>query len=286
MAPSKRQLMALSALISLAVAMVLALLRERSVSGFQTPAQLEAETGLPAIGIVPERRAPRFGMGGDNSRHFDDAITLTRSMLQHRGAAKSPQVVLVTSAAPREGKTYFALALAKNAASAGRNTLLIDGDLRRPEIAAALGLKGAAGLENIPGEGGCRVQTCMVGGQPFDVITASPGNANPQDLLASSEVQDMLTRARSLYDLIILDSPPVLGAADARVLSTLADCTLLIVQWSHTPQKMVTAAIAALRLYGARIEGAVMTKVAPGKLTMEEPRYRNEAPRRFVPMLK
>ena len=285
-APSKRQLMALSAVVALAAATALALLRERAVSGFQTPEQLESETGLPAIGIVPERKAIRFGLASaGNVRRFDDAITLTRSMLQHRGSAKTPQVVLVTSAIPREGKTFFALALAKNAAAAGRNTLLIDGDLRRPEIAALLGMKGGAGLEAIMAEGGCRVQTYTGGSQPFDVITASAGVANPQDLLASHEVQDMLTRARSLYDLIILDAPPILGFADARVLSTLCDSTLLVVKWSYTPQKLVAAAIAALRLYGARIEGAIINQVAANNQSVDENNMRGIS-RRYAALLK
>ncbi len=269
MPPSKRQLIAVSALISAVVAMGLALVREGSLRGFQTPGQLESQTGLPAIGIVPERKAVRFGRGG-NVQRFEDAITLTRSMLQHRGASKSPQVILLTSAVPREGKTFIAVALAKNAAAAGCNTLLVDCDLRRPAVAAQLGLNARTGLENIRLEGGCRVQTFTNGTQPFDVITAAPGTANPQDLLASPEVQAMLSRARSLYDLIILDAPPVLGFADARVLSTISDSTLLIVQWGRTSQKLVSAAIAALRLYGARIEGAVISQVAPGNQTADE----------------
>ncbi len=285
-APSKRQLMALSLVVSLVVAIALALLRQRAVSGFQTPGQLESETGLPAIGIVPERRALRFGLGGQGtSRRFDDAITLTRSMLQHRGTAKTPQLILVTSAIPREGKTFFALALARNAAAAGRTTLLIDGDLRRPGIATLLGLPGSGGLESITTAGGCKVQTYTGGPQPFDVITAGPGVANPQDLLASHEVQDMLNRARSLYDLIILDAPPVLGFADARVLSTLCDGTLLVVKWSETPQKLVAAAIAALRRYGARIEGAVINQVAAGNQTVDENNVRGIG-RRYAALLR
>ena len=134
-------------------------------------------------------------------------------------------------------------------------------------------------------EGGCRVQTYTGGSQPFDVITASPGVANPQDLLASHEVQDMLTRARSLYDLIILDAPPVLGFADARVLSTLCDSTLLVVKWSDTPQKLVAAAIAALRRYGARIEGAVINQVAANSQAVDENNVRGLS-RRYAALLK
>ncbi len=269
MPPSKRQLIAVSGVISLVVAMGLALVREGSLRGFQTPGQLEAQTGLPAIGILPERRGLRLGRGG-NLQRFDNAVTLTRSMLQHRGAAKSPQVILLTSAVPREGKTFFAVALAKNAAAAGCNTLLIDCDLRRPAVATQLGMSARSGLENIRMEGGCRVQTFTNGTQPFDVITAAPGTTNPQDLLASPEVQTMLSRARSLYDLIILDAPPVLGFADARVLSTVSDSTLLVVQWGRTSQKLVSAAITALRLYGARIEGAVMNQVSASNQTADD----------------
>ena len=285
-APSKRQLMALSVVISLVIAVALALLRERAVSGFQTPGQLESETGLPAIGILPERRALRFGLGGSaTARRFEDAVTLTRSMLQHRGTSRTPQVILVTSAIPREGKTFFAMALARNAAAAGRTTLLIDGDLRRPGIAALLDMKGRGGLESIAAEGGCRVQTYTGGSQPFDVITATAGVTNPQDLLASHEVQDMLTRARSLYDLIIVDAPPVLGFADARVLSTLCDGTLLVVKWSDTPQKLVAAAIAALRQYGARIEGAVINQVAANNQAVDDNAVRGIS-RRYAALLK
>ena len=284
--PSKRQLVAVSVLISAIIAMALALVREGSLRGFQTPAQLESQTGLPAIGILPERKTLRLGRTG-TARRFDDAVTLTRSMLQHRGASNSPQVILLTSAVPREGKTFFAVALAKNAAAAGSNTLLIDCDLRRPAVAAQLGMQARHGLENIRADGGCRVQTFTGTGdaQPFDVITAAPGTANPQDLLASSEVQTMLSRARSLYDLIILDAPPVLGFADARVLSTVSDSTLLVVQWGRTSPKLVSAAIAALRLYGARITGAVMNQVADGNQISDDTTPRAVA-RRYHALLK
>ena len=177
---------------------------------------------------------------------------------------------------PQEGKTVFAISLARSVALTGSRCLLVDCDLRRPSVAAVLGIAAEPGLslenlgavepgqELVPsGEGIDRLVRRDVGSQ-LDIITAADAPTDASVLVASERLRLIVTEARARYDLIIIDAPPVLAFVDARVLSRMADSTVMVVRWRKTPRALVLAAIKALRLYGARIAGTVLTQVDLG----------------------
>jgi capsular exopolysaccharide synthesis family protein len=157
----------------------------------------------------------------------------------------------------------FAAGLACNAAAAGWRVLLIDCDFRRPSIALHFGQAPAPGLSEVL-KGGMLgdSQTIIREARPrLHVMPAGTAGGDPQELLASNRMSQLLSAVRARYDLVILDTPPVLPVADALVLARHADATLMVVRWEKTPRSVVQDATRLLRNSGAHFLGAVLTHV-------------------------
>ncbi|MDE2576486.1 MAG: polysaccharide biosynthesis tyrosine autokinase [Rhodospirillales bacterium] len=267
--PTTRQYLALAALAAALLGMVAALLRERMEPGFRSAEQVEAQTGLPVLGFLPQvrKRARARALDGADFG-YGEAMTHVRGMLQRASLAGHPRVVLVTSALPREGKTFFAVSLARAMARAGGRSLLVDCDLRRPSVIAAAGLPAAPGRgpREVAVTGGSALDPLLRRDtiSTLDILDASaavPEAADAAAFVASGQLAALLGEARGRYDLVVIDAPPVLAFVDARVLSQLADTTLLLVRWRRTPRTLASSALKALRSYDARIAGVVMTQV-------------------------
>lgn len=261
--PSKSTLAAAAVVLSFFVATVVALVRERMQAGFRGSEQLTAATGLEALGFLPTVRNVRRALTfRDRDSAFSQAVFSTRALLRlsmDRGGAR---VVMVTSALPREGKTLLCSALARNAALAGERVLLIDCDLRRP----AVGRNIAASANDAFAD----VTIYRDESSSLDIVLLSAGTGSPQDLFASAKMRNLIAMLRERYDLILLDTPPVLAVSDARVLALVADMTVLAVCWKRTPQALINSAATALRGSGAKLAGAVITQVNLGDLTPED----------------
>src|SRR5262249_47880938 len=151
-----------------------------------------------------------------------------------------PKIVLVTSSLPSEGKTVFAASVARSVARSGGRALLVDCDLRRPGVAKVMGRATGDGLVNLFDDTknvDSIIEVDEASGAHY--IPASGGTANPQDLLGSQHMRAFLEQMRSRYDLIVLDSPPVLAVSDAIILSHSVDTTLYVVHWERTPRQAV-----------------------------------------------
>jgi capsular exopolysaccharide synthesis family protein len=249
-------------LASFVASVLLAVVRERLRPGYRTAEQVASSIGATALGSVPKvgnpRKALRF-----TGRHsaFSESIFSIRALLR-LNLRVGPKVILVTSALPREGKTFLSSSLARNAALAGERTLLIDCDLRRPAVARNIDTTDLRALDGIT--------IRRDGLSCLDVITLPRDGISPQDFFASVAMRDMIEMLRKHYDMIVLDAPPVLAVSDARVLSRLADATVLVVRWQKTPEAFVTAAASALRAGGTWVAGAVLTQVRLRDLTASE----------------
>ncbi len=275
--PTKRQFLILAFMAAGLIGALAALLRERMEPGFRTADQMEAETGLVALGLVPHVQHRKRALALDaRDAAFVEAVSHVRGVLQIAGLAGRPRVILITSAMPQEGKTFFAIALARAVALTGARCLLVDCDLRRPSVAAVLGITAEPGLgaESLarpePGQ-----SVVAAGGEidrmvrrdvatQLDIITAADAPADASVLVASERLRQLVSEARARYDLVIIDAPPVLAFVDARVLSRVADSTVMVVRWRRTPRLLVMAALKALRIYGARVAGTVLTQVDLG----------------------
>ena len=269
--PTKRQLLVLSFFASCLIAVIAALVRDRLETGFRTAEQVEAETGLSALGFIPRARNRGAAlMQDDRDGPFVEAINTVRGALQMADVAGRPKVVLITSALPDEGKTFFAVALARSVARAGGRSLLIDCDLRRPGIATTLGIAPQQGVGALVAGLGLAELVQRDEATQLDVITAAGARANVQSIVSSDALRALVTEARAQYDIIVLDSPPVLAVVDSRLLSLMADATVMVVRWRRTPRVLVLQALKQLRVYGAKVAGVVITQANLRSLAASE----------------
>ena len=294
--PTHRQMAAACLVLGFLAAAFVTLLRERLTAGLRTAEQLEAALGIGLLGLLPtQRHAAEELRLTDRQSVLFEAVASVRAVIRLNTRELPAQVIMVTSALPDEGKTFFATALARQAARADERVLLLDCDLRRPKIFVTAGVA-PAGDGRRGAVRGVRRRTAAVGrrahppavrnGTP-PVLTITPDplsplhlaaaprgrHASPQDLFASAGLAALLAELRQRYDLIVLDTPPVLAVSDARVLAQAADATVMVVRWGKTPPALVSAALATLRAGGARFAGAVLTRVNPRKLAASDSAY-------------
>lgn len=271
--PVKSKILTLVVLGSFLLGLVIVLLVDMHQNGVENADQLEQVTGQRVLGLVPALGPAigwrRFGLGRPE-RHlvkepksfFAESILNIRSQLLNRASGRAPKTVLVTSALPGEGKTTLALALARLAARCGQRVLIIDGDLARPALHQKLGVLNQGGLVDVlrgvlPVEQAIGEDT--VSGAHFLLAGRRPDH--PADLLTSREMQALLFRLAGAYDLILVDSSPVMALSDAQLLSRLTDQTLFVVQWRKTPRSAVAGAVRQIQEMGGVLAGCVLSRI-------------------------
>ena len=181
------------------------------------------------------------------------------------GLANPIRVVLVTSALPGDGKTTVATNLALTIAREGKRVLLIDADLRGGRVDVTLRLPVAAGLgEVLRGQHAFETAVLQVpagGGRELHVLPRGTAKADPAALLASDKTREVLARARELYDMVIVDTPPVNAVADAALLSRQCDGVLVVARAGVTARDALVFAMEQLRIVHAPVIGAVLNDV-------------------------
>jgi polysaccharide biosynthesis transport protein len=265
--PKKKLLVALALLGSSALGVALAVLRERLDTGFRAVAQLETGAGLAGLGLVP---AVAAGFGPRPEDYvlrkpvsaFAESIRSIRTAILYSHVDRPPRALLITSAVPDEGKSLLSIALGRSAAAAGQKVLLIDADLRRPKIGTLLKTGGEATLAEFLA--GAKSDQEVLNVDPdsgMQFIWSRSGLPNPQDLLGSQRMQDFLRAIAPHYDLVLVDSPPVLAASDALVLARSVDATVFVVRWGKTPHQVVAAALKQIHSVGGVVAGGVLGRV-------------------------
>ena len=194
---------------------------------------------------------------------FDEGVRHLRGYLMLSTQAYVPKSVLVTSAFPGEGKSTLALSLAMANAEQGKRTLLIDGDLRQPAIERMVRLDPDAGLASVLAQTiPWRTATRAVSARP-NLFVLGSGLPLPAALaLIGPQMRGILAQATKEFDLVILDSPPLLGCAETLELAAATDVTVLAVRSGHTPMKAVGAAVETLRRVNVPIAGIVLNESA------------------------
>jgi capsular exopolysaccharide synthesis family protein len=241
---------------------MLALLLEYIDDTVKTPMDVEQQLKLVVLGIIPKlaRQTPREALEDPRSA-FSESYRSVRTALQFSTDMGVPKVLLITSPGATEGKSTSALTLASNFVQLGKRVLLIEGDLRNPSLARAMGLSGRDGLSNLLAGATTLAQSVTrTGNQKLDVILSGPLPPSPTELLAGSRLVSLLLIASQKYDQIIIDGPPVLGIADAPILANAAAGTLLIVQSGSSRISTTQAAIKRLRATHARLIGCLLTQ--------------------------
>jgi capsular exopolysaccharide synthesis family protein len=232
-----------------------------------------ATGGLPVVGLVPRvagwrNRADSLLVTRDDPR--SSAAESYRSLvtsLEFLTGQGTGHVILFTSPGASEGKTTTVANVGMAFAEAGHRTVIVDADLRRPRLHSFFELSGAVGLSTVlvgKVDIATSVQTVQ-GDHPLDVVVAGPVAPNPAELLRSDITETALQKLRDAYDVVIIDSPPVLPVADALVLSRHADTTILLASADNTGRRRLASAVEALRQVDAPLQGIVLNGVAEGE---------------------
>jgi polysaccharide biosynthesis transport protein len=230
---------------------------------FKSPEDIERELGLSVIGIVPK---PRAGTTVDEEMYDSrsgvaEAIRSLRTGLQFATADGLPKTMLVTSSKPSEGKTTTTIALAKSLSELGLNVLLIDGDLRNASIHKRLRCSNEVGLSNyLTGSKMPEEVVQEIGFPGLLVMASGPLPPNPAELLAGPKMLSLLALGAESFDIVLIDGPPVMGLADAPLLSSIAQTTLLVVAANETRRSVVKVAVRRLRFAKANLIGSLLSK--------------------------
>jgi receptor protein-tyrosine kinase len=282
---------ALGLLVGLAFGLLAAFLRDSLDRRLRQSDDVQAELHLPVIGRVPEQALgePGFALNGnatlEESEPHLEAFRMLRTNLEFLQADTEMRTVLVTSGLPEEGKSTVAMALAGAAAVAGKQTLLVECDLRRPCFAERLGIDPEPGLTDylvgrarpadvlqvvdlispLSVNGSSEPKAEAPESAKLICITAGSAAPLPAELLGSERFEHFLAKVSKAYDLVVLDSSPILPVVDSLELVPQVDGLVVCVRLSRTTREEARAAHEALKRLPGRPTGVVVTGVRPGE---------------------
>lgn len=264
--------LALAFVLGLGLGVVAAFLIEALDDSVTTPADVEEKLALPGLGVIP-----LLGKGEDAltalrdvRSPFSESYYSLRTALQFTTSHGAPKSLLLTSARPGEGKSTTAFATALNLSRTGKRVLLVDGDLRNPSMHRVLEMDNSQGMSNFLS--GSAELHGVVRKTPFatlDFIPCGPLPPNPAELWSGDRLQALLDQALAVYDHVVIDGPPVLGFADAPLLSSSVEGTLFVLESRATGRRQALGALRRLGLGRGHVLGAVLTKFQASKTRNE-----------------
>ena len=248
--------------LAFAAGVVIAMVKEYLDDTINTPEDLEKISGLPVLGILPKLSDDQdiLEVMSDPRSHLSEAYRSFATSLQFSTEKGLPKTILFTSSEVGEGKSTSALTIAKHFATMGLKVLIVDCDLRSPSLHLMLQISNNAGLSNY--------LTSSV--QPPEIIqptqfsnlsciTSGPLPPNAADLLSGSQLHTLLSIGSQVFDLIVLDGPPVMGLADAPLLSSPAEATVFVTSSGMARASNVGVAIRRLNFARGRVIGSILT---------------------------
>jgi non-specific protein-tyrosine kinase len=276
----------LGAVLGLFVAVALSFLAEYLDDTVKTSADVQQLLGLPMLGAISRIRKPK---GGHEMYRLvpllfprsatAEAYRTLRTNIEFASIEAPVRTLLVTSAVPGEGKSISAANLAIAFAQGGQRVLLLDADLREPAIHEIFGIPNAHGLTDL-----LRTEHAdadqVIGATEVEnlrILTAGAPPPNPAELLGSRRMRGILERLQANCDLIVIDSPPLHVVADAAVLGSFLDATVLVIHAGRTRRATIRESAEALARADARVLGVVLNQI-PENATAEYRPYYDEAP--------
>jgi polysaccharide biosynthesis transport protein len=279
--PNLPRNLAFALALGLTTGIGLAFLLEGMDNTVRTPEQAQAISALPSLGMIPlgSRTTTEIGTRRLSLAASKEAVELVtqsrpksqmaesyralRTSLLLTSVGGPPRVILVTSALPQEGKTTTSINVAIVLAQKGTRVLLVDADLRRPSIHKTLGMGPRSGLSNVL-TGNTTLEQAIVRSAILPNLFLLPAGTpppNPAELLASSNMKDVLAQLREQYDHIVIDTPPTLSVTDAVVMSSRADRVVLVIRSGQTTKQALRRARDLLLQVNAKLCGVLMNAV-------------------------
>jgi capsular exopolysaccharide synthesis family protein len=240
----------------------LALVREQIDESVTDPTDLEKRIGLPLLGSIPQssHENPLVELHDPKSSLIEAYLSVQTSLAFSTDHGV-PRTLAVTSTRPAEGKSTTAYALAYILARNGSRTLLIDGDMRSPSVHRDLHMSNDRGLSSYLA--GADEIDALIGkpeAEPFSVMTAGPQPPNAAELLRGGRLEALLKTLLGRFDFIVIDSPPVMGLADAPIIASRTEGTVFVVEASGVKARMARLALGRLRQGRAVLLGTILTK--------------------------
>ena len=268
--PRKSFILAISGIFGLLIGTTGLMLFEANNNTFRTAREVEIETQYQVMGQIPvlpaRRRRDAIAYLAERPTSVSaEAIRNLRTSLLLSDVDHPPQVTMVTSSYPGDGKTTVSLALAQNLAGMGKRVLLIEGDIRRRIFSQYLGSEQTRGLVSVI-SGEAQFSDVVLHEQPpmgADVLMGEKTSINAADLFASARFAAFIAAIRQEYDHIVIDTPPALVVPDARVLAQNCDSILFVVKWNRTPRPHVTEALRMFESVNAPVSGIVLNQINP-----------------------
>jgi tyrosine-protein kinase Etk/Wzc len=273
--PHRKRAALIAALLGLVLGIVAAMLVDRFDDAVQNPDEVRDRLRLAVLGSIPRVRRSDIGQTGDSTEkafrmvtHVEpqslvaEAFRSLRTNVTFARAHQDLRTLMITSPAPGEGKSTVAVNLATTFAQQGQRTLLVDADLRRSVLDQTFAITRSPGLTDV-----------LVGTESLDaavratdvpnlsILPSGQFPPNPSELLGSTQMRALIELAKQSFDIVLIDSPPVLAVTDAAVLSTIADGSIIVIRLGMTAREAVRRSVSQLRVVNGRILGAVLNAV-------------------------
>ncbi|MCX7085225.1 MAG: polysaccharide biosynthesis tyrosine autokinase [Methylococcales bacterium] len=268
--PKKNLMITVSVIGALFFGVFLIYVLEMLHPGVRSPEQVQELFNMATLGIVPSvtgiKVAPHQYLLDKPQSSLAEAINTLRISLSLLNPDTDVKTVLVTSSVPGEGKSTLCSLLARHSAGAGKKVVLVDCDLRRPTIGKIFGIdKTTLGLTDLLMNHDLNMDDLLVNDPVTNMKILTRGHSafiNPSDLFASQRMKGILNKLHNEFDLVILDSAPIMAVPDTRILAGMADKTLFVLNWNTTPKKVVGSALHILnRDEHSNVAGIVLQKV-------------------------
>jgi capsular exopolysaccharide synthesis family protein len=257
---------ALSLIVGIGAGIAVIATQETMSAGLKSVEEIEKELGVPLLAAIPN--VPKLARPADllidkPTSQFAEALRNARASILGMKVEDAPKIIALTSAVPHEGKTTTALGLARTMAISGMRTIIVDADVRRAQMRQIIdATPGEIGtVEVLHGDAPWSAAVLKTGLDKLDAILVRQPYFSSEDLFGGDTMHRLLGELSAEYDVVILDLPPLVGLADGRFLSALADAVVLAVKWNATPSQVVKTAITSLNNDGANVVGAVFTMV-------------------------
>jgi len=265
--PNRKMILAVALVGAMGVGLGLVFAAEVLETGFLSTDEIERYLSIPGIALVPRIKKPTphpqdYVVDKPMSALAEAVRSLFTAILLRKRPGSSAISILFTSAVPNEGKTSIVASLARIIAMSGKRVLVIDCDIRRPQIHQLFGGNISPGITTFM-RGSPEIDPLIQSDKDSSAkfITAGKTSIDPHELLRSERLRFLIEQMKERFDVILIDSPPVLPVADPKVLADIADGCILVVKWRSTRRGAVVKAVQQMEEANAEVLGAVLTQV-------------------------